>query len=79
MGNLKVLLAIGTPSQINRQIQKESELDRTRLERTLAQEKSKMQAQLLKNVQAGSGPGQKEEREKEMKTLIVENNIQRDI
>ena len=38
-----------------------------------------MQAQLLKNVQAGSGPGQKEEREKEMKTLIVENNIQRDV
>ena len=37
-----------------------------------------MQARLLKDVQMGSGPGQKEEREKEMQTLIVQNNIQRD-
>ena len=27
----------------------------------------------------GSGPGQKEEREKEMKTLIIENNKERDV
>lgn len=54
VGNLKVLLALGTPSQVNRQIQKESELDRTRLERTLAEEKAKMQARLLKDIQIGN-------------------------
>lgn len=36
VGQLKVLLALGTPSQVNRQIQKESMLDRTRMEKTLA-------------------------------------------
>ena len=50
VGTLKVALALGTPSQVNRQIQRESELDRTRMERTLAQEKAKMQSKLLRNV-----------------------------
>lgn len=66
MGNLKVLLAMGTPSQVNRQIQKEAELDRTRMERTLAQEKAKMQAKLLKDVQLGNTAGQQEESKKKM-------------
>jgi len=57
VGTLKVLLALGTPSQVNRQIQKDQELERTRLERTLAQEKSKMQAKLLRDVQLGSTAG----------------------
>ena len=42
VGNLKILLALGTPSQVNRQIQKEAEFERSRLQATLAMEKSKM-------------------------------------
>ncbi len=36
VGTLKVSLALGTPSQVNRQIQREGEMDRTRMEKTLA-------------------------------------------
>ena len=38
-------------------------LDKTRMERTLALEKSKMQARLLKDVQLGNHPQQQKEQE----------------
>ena len=53
---IKVTLALGTPTQVNRQIAKEADLERTRIEKMLALEKSKMQAQLIKDVQAGAAP-----------------------
>jgi hypothetical protein len=43
VGNLKIMLGLGTPAQVNRQIQKETELERTRLAATIAEEKAKMQ------------------------------------
>ena len=66
VGTLKVLLALGTPSQVNRQIQKESELERARMQATLAMEKSKIQTQILQNMQGGNTEYHKEQREKEM-------------
>ena len=61
VGKVKVMLALGTPSQVNRQIQKESEMDRTRLARTLAEEKARMQNRLLKDISVGNSAPQKEE------------------
>ena len=48
------------------------------MEKTLVIERNRMQANLLKNVQLGNTSYQKEEQEKQMKTLIHENNEQRD-
>ena len=69
---------MGTPSQVNRQIQKEAEHDRMRMEKTLALEKAKMQARLLKDVQLGNTSHQKEETVTTINKLIVENNEKRD-
>lgn len=72
------MLALGTPSQVNRQIQRESQHDKVRMEKTLVIERNRMQARLLRDVQLGNTSYQKEEQEKQMKTLIQENNEQRD-
>ena len=48
------------------------------MERTLALEKSRMQARLLKDVQLGNTSYQKEEQQKTMITLIEKNNEKRD-
>ena len=74
IGSIKVLLALGTPSQINRQIQKEAEFDRARQEKLLAEERAKMQQTLL--LEAGGGNSKVTE--EKMQTLIMENNKQRD-
>ena len=42
VGTLKVMLALGTPSQINRQVQREMELERTRYEANLQRERAAM-------------------------------------
>lgn len=48
------------------------------MERTLAEEKARMQNRLLRDIQGGNSAPQKEEQEKKMKDLIEKNNAKRD-
>jgi len=50
IGTLKVMLAMGTPVQVNRQIQREQDLERARESALLAQRQTAMQSKLMQSM-----------------------------
>lgn len=82
IGTLKVMLAMGTPIQVNRQIQRENELERARESASLALNQTKMQKELMANFSSKNDNRKSDfdmkEAEQAFKKILEEENQRRD-
>lgn len=82
IGTLKVMLAMGTPIQVNRQIQRENELERARESASLAQNQTKMQKELMANFSSKNDNRKSDfdmkEAEQAFKKILEEENQRRE-
>jgi hypothetical protein len=82
IGTLKVMLAMGTPIQVNRQIQRENELERARESASLALNQTKMQKELMANFSSKNDNRKSDfdmkEAEQAFKKILEEENQRRE-
>jgi hypothetical protein len=82
IGTLKVMLAMGTPIQVNRQIQRENELERARESANLALNQTKMQKELMANFSSKNDNRKSDfdmkEAEQAFKKILEEENQRRE-
>lgn len=76
VGNLKVMLGLGSPIQVNRQIERENEKRQEQVQLRIAEERNLMQQEVMAKMagsaaNGGANPVGNDER---MKELIRENN-----
>lgn len=76
VGYLKVMMALGSPVQVNRQIEKEQEFDSANNQRKLAEMRALMQADLMHDMARATASGTQVGNEDKMRQLINENNEQ---
>lgn len=74
VGYLKVMLGLGSPVQVNRQIEKEQELESINEAMRIAEERAMMQADLMHDMARAGAAGTQNGQQDKMKQLIDDNN-----
>jgi len=76
VGNLKVMLGLGSPIQVNRQIERENEKRQEQVQLRIAEERAQMQQEVMTKMSgsAANGGANLVGQGERMKELIRENN-----